>query len=109
MKQTEVTYHFFTDISNAKKVHSKVAERAQRAALQKTHANRKNTSTLRKQLNQFDNTRAANAHNTTKQRNALPIKCFIWLCCEHLQSVYLLVCVVSILLPPAVKLMKMFS
>ncbi len=64
--------------------------------LQKTHANRKNTSKLRKQLNQFDNTRAANAHNTTKQRNALPIKCFIWLCCEHLQSVYLLVCVVSI-------------
>ncbi len=35
-------------------------ERAQRVA------NRKNTCKLRKQLNHFDNTRAANAHNTTK-------------------------------------------
>ncbi len=56
-----------------------VAERAQRTA------NRKNTCKLRKQLHQFDNTRAANAHNTTKQRNALQIKFFICLCCEHLQ------------------------
>ncbi len=56
-----------------------MAERAQRAA------NRKNTCKLRKQLRQFYNTRAPNAHNTTKQRNALQIKLFICLCCEHLQ------------------------
>ncbi len=37
-----------------------VAERDQRAA------NRKNTRKLRKHLHQFDNTCAANAHNTTK-------------------------------------------
>ncbi len=42
-----------------------VAERAQHAA------NIKNTSNLRKQLWQFYNTRAANAHNTTKKRNTL--------------------------------------
>ncbi len=65
-----------------------VAERAQRAA------NRKNAC---KKLHQFDNTHAANAHNTTKQTKALQvlttqpqpqplqIKSFIWLCCEHLQ------------------------
>ncbi len=35
--------------------------------------------------------RTANTHNTTKKRNF-----FIWLCCEHLQCVSLLVCVVSI-------------
>ncbi len=45
----------------------------------------KNTCKLRKQLHQFDNTCAANTHNTTKQRNALQIQFFIWLCCEHLQ------------------------
>ncbi len=55
-----------------------VAERAQHAA------NRKKNVKLRKQLCQFD-TCAANTHNTTKKRNALQIKCFIWLCCEHLQ------------------------
>ncbi len=38
-----------------------VVERAQRAA------------TSEKQLPQFDNTHAANAHNTTKKRNALQI------------------------------------
>ncbi len=38
--------------------------------LQKTHANRKSTSKLRKYL-QFDSTCAANTHNTTKYRNAL--------------------------------------
>ncbi len=37
-----------------------VAERAQRAA------KRKNACKLRKQLHQFDNIRAANAHNTNK-------------------------------------------
>ncbi len=56
-----------------------VAERAQ------CTANRKNTSKLRKQLHQFDNTCATNTHNTTKQRNVLQIKFFIWLCCELLQ------------------------
>ncbi len=45
-----------------------VAERAQRAA------NRKNTCKLRKRLPQFDNTHAANAHNTTKKRNTLQIE-----------------------------------
>ncbi len=55
-----------------------VAERAQRAA------NRKNTCKLRKQLHQFDNT-TLQMLNTTKQRNALQIKLFIWLSCEHLQ------------------------
>ncbi len=55
----------------------------------------KKTCKLRKQLPQFDNTHAANAHNTTKKRNVLQIK-FIWLCCEHLQCVSLFVCVVSI-------------
>ncbi len=49
-----------------------VAERAQRTA------NRKNTCKLRKQLCQFYNTCAANAHNTTKYRNALQIN-FIYL------------------------------
>ncbi len=34
--------------------------------LQKTHANRKSTSKLRKQLHQFDSTCAANTLNTTK-------------------------------------------
>ncbi len=48
----------------------------------KRAANRKNTCKLRKQLPQFDYTQAANAHSTTKQRNALQIKC-ICLCCEH--------------------------
>ncbi len=33
----------------------------------------KNTYKLRQQLRQFDNTCATNAHNTTKQRNALQI------------------------------------
>ncbi len=42
-----------------------VAEKAQLAA------NRKNSCKLRKQLHQFDNTHAANAHNTTKQRSTL--------------------------------------
>ncbi len=37
-----------------------VAKRDQRTA------NRKNTCKLTKQLQQFDNTRTANAHNTTK-------------------------------------------
>ncbi len=64
-------------------------ERAQRAA------SSENTCKLRKQLPQFDNTHAANAHNTTKHRNALQIKC-IWMCCEHLQRVSLFGCVVSI-------------
>ncbi len=57
---------------------------------------RKNICKLRKQLRKFYNTHAANAHNRTKQRNALQIKFFIWLCCEHLQCVSLFVCVVSI-------------
>ncbi len=35
--------------------------------LQKTHANIKSTSKLRKHLYQFDNTCAANAHNTNKE------------------------------------------
>ncbi len=48
-----------------------VAERAQRAA------NRKNTCKLRKHFRQFDNTHAANAHNTTKKRNALQINVFV--------------------------------
>ncbi len=65
--------------------------------LQKTHAHRKNTCKLRKQLNQFDNTCAANAHNTTKQKKHAANKIlylvvlwafaeclFIGLCCEHL-------------------------
>ncbi len=56
-----------------------MAERTRHAA------NRKNTCKLRKQLRKVYNTRTANAHNTTKQRNALQIKIFIWLCCEHLQ------------------------
>ncbi len=63
---------------NRQQEHTTVTERAQRAA------NRKNTCKLRKQLPQFYNAHAANAHNTTKQRNALQIKC-IWLYCEHLQ------------------------
>ncbi len=58
---------------------------------------RKNICKLRKQLRKFYNTHAANAHNRTKQRNALQIKFFIGcvvnicsaflylLCCEHLQ------------------------
>ncbi len=45
-----------------------VAERAQRAATSE------NTCKLRKQLPQFDNTHAANAHNTTQKRNALQIE-----------------------------------
>ncbi len=57
----------------------------------------KKTCKLRKQLPQFDNTHAANAHTTTKKRNALQIKC-IWLCCEHLQCVSLFVLVVSMYL-----------
>ncbi len=44
---------------------SMVAERAQCAA------NRKNTCKLRKQLPNFYNARAANAHYTTKKRNSL--------------------------------------
>ncbi len=56
---------------------STVAERAQYAA------NRKNTCKLSKQLHQFDNIHVKNARNTTKQRNALQILFFIWLCCEH--------------------------
>ncbi len=72
-----------------------VAERAQCAV------NRKNTCKLR----QFDNMLCkcsqhnqikkciANTHHTTKQRNVLQIKFFIWLCCEHLQSVSLFGCV----------------
>ncbi len=67
-----------------------VAERAQCAANRK-----KNTFKLRKQLPQFYNAHASNAHNTTKKRNVLQIKC-IWSCCEHLQCVSLFVCVVSI-------------
>ncbi len=39
--------------------------------LKKTNANRKSTSKLREHLHQFDNTCAANTHNTTKYRNAL--------------------------------------
>ncbi len=46
-----------------------VAERAQRAANRK-----KNPCKLRKPLPQFYNAHAANAHNTTKQRNALQIE-----------------------------------
>ncbi len=57
---------------------STVAERAQYAA------NRKNTCKLSKQLPQFDNIHVKNARNTTKQRNALQMLFFIWLCCEHL-------------------------
>ncbi len=53
-----------------------VAERAQCAA------------TSENNFRQFDNTHAANAHYTTKQKNALQRKC-IWLCCEHLQRVKL--------------------
>ncbi len=45
-----------------------VAERAQRAATSE------NTCKLRKQLSQFYNAHAANAHNTTKKRNALQIE-----------------------------------
>ncbi len=45
-----------------------VAERAQRAATSE------NTCKLRKQLPQFDNTHAANAHNTTKKRSTLQIE-----------------------------------
>ncbi len=71
------------------KLFTTVAERAQRAATSE------NTFKLRKHFPQFDNTHAANAHNTTKNRNTLQIKC-IWLCCEHLQRVSLFVCVVSI-------------
>ncbi len=56
------------DLLDKKKVQTikyTVAERAQHAA------NIKNTKNVRKQLWQFYNTRAANAHNTTKKRNAL--------------------------------------
>ncbi len=99
-----------------------VAERAQRAA------NRKNTCKLRK-LHQFDNTRATNAHNTTKQRNALQTEkntCKLrkqlhqfdnthYKCSQHNQikkhtenkMIYLFV--VWVFAAPAVKLMKMFS
>ncbi len=45
-----------------------VAERAQRAA------NRKNTCKFIKQLPQFYNAHASNAHNTTKKRNVLKIE-----------------------------------
>ncbi len=41
---------------------------AQRAATSE------NTSKLRKQLPQFDNTHAANAQNTTQKRNTLQIE-----------------------------------
>ncbi len=67
-----------------------VAERAQ------CPANRKNTCKLRKQLPQFYNTHAANAHNTTKKKKCAANIICIWLCCEHLQCVSLFVCVVSI-------------
>ncbi len=66
-------------------------------AVSSTRFNIKNTCKLRKQLRQFYNTRDENAHNnqikkrsgnihnTGKQRNALQIQFFIWLCYEHLQ------------------------
>ncbi len=81
-----------------------VAERAQRAA------NRKSTCELRKQLHQFYNPRAANAHNTTNKEThckysqhnqtkkrapnkilylvvlwAFAVHFFIWLCSQHNQ------------------------
>ncbi len=45
-------------------VRSTVAERASENF--RKHANRKSTSKSRKHLHQFDNTHAANVHNTTK-------------------------------------------
>ncbi len=53
---------------NQSQPYSTVAERVQRAATSE------NTCKLRKQLPQFDNKHAANAHNTTKKRNALQIE-----------------------------------
>ncbi len=41
--------------------------------LQKTHANKKSTSKLRKHLHRFDSTHAANPHSTCKSRNTLQI------------------------------------
>ncbi len=55
-----------------KKVNTMVAERAQYAANEKTHANRKNICKLREK-HLFDNTCAANTHNAIKYRNSLQI------------------------------------
>ncbi len=65
-----------------------LAERAQRAATSE------NTCKLRKQLPQFDNAHAANAHNTTKKETRCKenvfgcvvsiCSVFLCLCCEHL-------------------------
>ncbi len=54
----------------------------------------KNTCKLRKQLHHFDITCAANAHNTTKQRNSLQIKLFVCIvsicrtCCQIDEDVF---------------------
>ncbi len=54
----------------------------------------KNTCKLRKQLHHFDITRAANAHNKTKQRNSLQIKLFVCIvsicrtCCQIDEDVF---------------------
>ncbi len=84
--------YFLQESSNSVSAYKEiymVAERAQRAV------NKKNTCKLRNDFLNLTTHNFANAHNTTKKRNALQIKCF-WLCCEHLQCVSLFVCVVSI-------------
>ncbi len=67
------------------------AERAQRAATSE------NTCKLRKQLPQFDNTQAANAHNTTQKRNAMQKNLFgcvimstCTICCQNGENVFLI-------------------
>ncbi len=76
--------------------------------LQKTHANKKSTSKLRKHLHCFDSTHAANPHNTCKLRNAQQMlttqpNTF------YLQRVSFFGCVVSICSVCVIKLTKVFS
>ncbi len=84
---------------------------------QKTHANTKSTSKLRKHLHQFDRWCCkCSQHKQIKKyfkcwqhnqiNNFIYLTFFVWLCCEYLDYVSLFGCVVSICSVCVVKLTK---
>ncbi len=85
--------------SKKKKKHCKYSQHNQ---IKKRSANTHNT-TQKKPLCKYSQhnqkqkeTHCKYSQHNPKKRNALQIKLFVWLCCEHLQCVTISICVVRI-------------